>query len=61
MEMCALKEQRDTVTTQELNAKLSEFDQKFEVLAECEQSELERAAYTAVAMDKERLDVLPSL
>ena len=52
MEMCALKEQRDTVTTQELNAKLSEFDQKFEVLAECEQSELERAAYTAVAMDK---------
>lgn len=52
LEMCELKKHRDTVTEQELHGKLIEFDQKFDVSEECEKSELERAAYTAVALDK---------
>jgi L-arabinose isomerase len=52
IEMCELKKHRDSVTENELKVKLLEFDKSFDVIDECEQSELERAAYTAVAMDK---------
>lgn len=52
LEMCELKKHRDSVTKQELQAKLDEFALSFDILDECEQAELERAAYTAVAMDK---------
>ncbi|MDA3854166.1 MAG: L-fucose/L-arabinose isomerase family protein [Bacteroidales bacterium] len=52
LEMCELKKYRESVTAQELVEKLDEFDDKFDIADECEQSELERAAYTAVALDK---------
>ena len=52
LEMCELKKHRDTVTASELKAKLTEFASRFSVVDECEPDELERAAYTAVAMDK---------
>lgn len=52
LEMCELKKHRESVTAQELAEKLNEFDAKFDIADECEQSELERAAYTAVALDK---------
>ncbi len=52
VEMCELKAMRDAVTENELTAKLWEFDKRFEVSPQCESFELERAARTAVAMDK---------
>ncbi|MDR3095232.1 MAG: L-fucose/L-arabinose isomerase family protein [Bacteroidales bacterium] len=52
LEMCELKALRDAVTDKELNAKLQEFTERFDVSPLCEQSELERAAKTAVALDK---------
>lgn len=52
MEMCKLKDYRDAVTDQELNDKLEEFSQSFDIAPQCESSELERAARTSVALDK---------
>jgi L-arabinose isomerase len=52
LEMCELKAYRDAATNDELQAKLQEFDSRFEVVAGCEQYELERAARTSVALDK---------
>ncbi len=52
LEMCELKELRDAVTDDELKVKLAEFNEKFDVVAECEPYELERAARTSVALDK---------
>lgn len=52
LEMCQLKELRDSVTPEEVAAKLAEFRTTFEVAPECEPSELERAAVTSVALDK---------
>ncbi|MDR1171662.1 MAG: L-fucose/L-arabinose isomerase family protein [Bacteroidales bacterium] len=52
LEMCELKALRDAVTTNELSAKLKEFNERFDVAPQCEQAELERAAQTAVALDK---------
>ncbi len=52
LEMCGLKALRDAVTPSEISAKLKEFDERFEVSPQCEQAELERAAQTAVALDK---------
>jgi L-arabinose isomerase len=52
LEMCELFEFRQAVTDEEIAAKIDEFRAKFEVAEECEQSEIERAAKTAVALDK---------
>jgi len=52
LEMCELKALRDAVNDSELQAKLQEFEARFDVAPECEQAELERAALTAVALDK---------
>lgn len=50
--MCELKAYRDAVSDQEIKEKIMEFQRKFEVVAECEETELIRAARTSVALDK---------
>jgi L-arabinose isomerase len=52
VEMCEVFELRKAVTDEEVGAKVAEFNEKFDVSAECEQSEMERAAKTSVALDK---------
>lgn len=52
LEMCELHELRKAVTKDQIAAKLIEFKDKFAVDASCEQSELERAATTSVALDQ---------
>ncbi|WP_322933461.1 L-fucose/L-arabinose isomerase family protein [Bacteroides sp. CG01] len=52
LEMCELKAYRDTVTEEELRTKRAEFEQKFDVVPQCEEYELDRAARTSVALDK---------
>ena len=52
LEMCELFSLREKISDDEVVGKLKEFHEKFEVAQECEQSELERAAKTSVALDK---------
>ncbi len=52
LEMCEVHELREAVTDIELDGKLTEFESRFDVSPECEQSELQRAAKTSVALDK---------
>lgn len=52
LEMCELKKYRDEVTEAEIVTKIEEFNTVFEVVAECEHYEIERAARTSVALDK---------
>ena len=52
LEMCELKELRDRVTDAETAAKIEEFRSTFDVAADCEPYEVERAARTSVALDK---------
>jgi L-arabinose isomerase len=52
LEMCELKKYRDEVSEPEKAAKIEEFTNTFEVSPECEESEIERAALTSVALDK---------
>ena len=52
LEMGELKKLRDNVTNDEIHEKVKEFENTFEVVSECEQSELERAAKTSIALDK---------
>ena len=52
MEMCELKEIRDAVTDAEVDAKIEDFHQFFEVVDDCSDSELKRAAKTSVALDR---------
>ena len=52
LEMCELKKWRDEVTDGEVEAKILEFHQTFDVSPECEEHEIERAAKTSVALDK---------
>ena len=52
LEMCELFELREAVSREEVAAKMEEFGSKFDIAAECEQSELERAAQTSVALDR---------
>lgn len=52
LEMCELKKYRDEVTDAEIASKIEEFNATFDVIAECEQYEIERAARTSVALDK---------
>jgi len=44
--------ERQLVTAGEVSAKLLEFHDTFDVAPECEETELDRAARTAVALDK---------
>lgn len=52
LEMCELVERRQAVTDKEVAEKIAEFNDRFDVSPECEQSEIERAAKTSVALDK---------
>ncbi|MBL7077898.1 MAG: arabinose isomerase [Kiritimatiellae bacterium] len=52
LEMCELYALRQAVTEAEVSVKTDEFNAKFEVAAECEAAEIERAARTSVALDK---------
>ena len=52
LEMCELKALRDRVTPDETAAKVAEFRERFDVSAECSAGELDRAARTAVALDR---------
>jgi L-arabinose isomerase len=51
LEMCRLNELRKAVTDHQIDAKIEEFREKFDVSAECEQAELVRAAETSCALD----------
>ena len=52
LEMCELKKFRDEATNAEVRAKIQEFSATFEVVPECESSEIERSARTSVALDQ---------
>ncbi|NND07616.1 MAG: L-fucose/L-arabinose isomerase family protein [Saprospiraceae bacterium] len=52
IEMCELKKCRDEATDAEVEEKIQEFHDTFEVVAACEQEEIIRAARTSVALDK---------
>lgn len=52
LEMCKLKKYRDEVSENEVLAKIEEFNNAFDVSAECEPAEIKRAAKTSVALDK---------
>ena len=52
LEMCELKKLRDEVLEEEVNTKVAEFELTFDVSADCEPSEILRAARTSVALDK---------
>ena len=52
LEMCELKALRDTVTEDEIQAKIMEFNTTFLVVPECDEYEIRRAAHTSVALDK---------
>ena len=52
LEICELKKYRDEVTEEEVEAKIAEFRKSFDVVSECEEYEIERAARTSVALDK---------
>lgn len=62
LEMCELKAIRDQVSADEVERKIDEFRTTFDVIPSCEEAEIERAAYTSVAMDKlvatHRIDAL---
>ena len=52
IEMCELKAIRDEITTDEVNLAVKSFHEAFEVVQECEENEVRRAARTSVALDK---------
>ena len=52
LEMCELKKYRDEATSEEVQNKTEELYTAFDVSAECESNEIERAARTSVALDK---------
>lgn len=52
LEMCEVKKYRDAVTFEEIEDKLTEFKNTFEVIEACEEDELIRAAKTSIALDK---------
>lgn len=51
IEMCALHKLREAVTKKQIDAKLRQFHQDFDVAKECEKAELTRAAKTSCALD----------
>jgi L-arabinose isomerase len=52
VEMCEVKKYRDAVTDSQVEEKIAEFRNTFEVIDTCEQEELIRAAKTSIALDK---------
>lgn len=52
VEMCELKKYRDAVTAPEIEEKILEFKNAFEVVDACEEHEIIRAAKTSIALDK---------
>lgn len=52
LEMCELKQLRDTVTAGEIEQKINEFRKHFMVSDDCSKAEIFRAAHTSVALDK---------
>lgn len=52
VEMCELAHYYESATEDELQAKLNEFHEKFDVSPQCEEYELQRAARTSIALDK---------
>jgi len=52
VEMCELSRHREETSQEEVNQKIAEFNETFEVVEECEPEEIERAARTSVALDK---------
>lgn len=62
LEMCELKSLRDSVTSEEINQKVTEFYERFIVSESCSTREILRAAHTSVALDKliatHRLDAM---
>jgi len=52
LEMCELKKYRDEVTEEDVKLKIQEFNEVFDVAAECEMKEIERAARTSLALDE---------
>jgi L-arabinose isomerase len=52
LEMCELKKLRDSVSDSDIQAKISEFNSTLNVVEECEEIEIVRAAKTSVALDK---------
>jgi L-arabinose isomerase len=52
VEMCEVKKYRDAVTDAEVDEKIKEFNNTFEVIDACEEEELVRAAKTSIALDK---------
>ncbi len=51
LEMCEVHALREAATAAQVRAKLRQFRREFEVTAECEPSELQRAAKTSCALD----------
>ncbi len=51
LEMCQLRQLRDAVTDQELEAKIAQFHDEFDVSPECSDAEMRRAAQTSCALD----------
>ena len=52
IEMCELKAFHAKVTEEDIRIKISQIEDEFEVLAECPAEEVQRAAKTAVALDR---------
>jgi L-arabinose isomerase len=52
LEMGMLKQRRDAVTPENIQHKINDFSTAFDVSVECEASELQRAAKTAVALEQ---------
>jgi len=52
VEMCEVKKYRDAVTASEIEEKIIEFNNVFEVVNACEEAEIIRAAKTSIALDK---------
>ena len=62
VEMCELKAIRDAVSKEDILQKMDEFRKAFDVIFECEEAEIARAARTSVALDRlvaaRRIDAL---
>jgi len=52
LEFGILKELREEVTSEEINNKIKQFEEEFDVSEDCSEIEKERAAKTSVALDK---------
>jgi L-arabinose isomerase len=52
VEMCEVKKYRDAVTASEIEEKILEFNNVFEIVNACEEAEIIRAAKTSIALDK---------